>query len=914
MAEAVVGSLILKISAALAAEAANTLSTISKEEASLLLSVRSDMRDIKSELEMMQAFIRHADHLSEGDHPASVWVNQVREAAHDIEDIIDEFTYFVGDKRKSGIWSSVAKTLRLSRNISSRHGIAKQLQEIKSKIKGISDRRIRYDVKGPGEGPSNNDAREKQLFRADYSRFLQEDFDVVGVENSKKHLIDWLTEEEAERKEISVWGMGGLGKTTLTARVYMSEETVKHFDCRAWITVSKTYEIDDVLRSIIKELFNEKEEMIPQNIGVMSTGSLTHAIRRYLQPKRYLIVFDDVWNVDVRDKICVALPKNKCKSRLMFTTRNHEIASSLASPNRVFQLQSLHYDQAWDLFCKNAFQGDLQGICPPELKDSATTIVKKCDGLPLAIVTLAGVMCSKEKSTTQWNSVTNSLNWMISNNQQLEKISNILMLSFHDLPHYLKTCFLYCSAFPEDYPIKRKRIIRLWVAEGFVEARKGMTMEDTAEEYLNELVHRSMLHVARANTWGRIKEFRMHDVVREVAICMSKKQNFCMMLEEQPTATARRLSILKANNTVHTALGKMPHLRSLLVFATDDSISITLNKMAELGFRLLRVLDLQGAPIDSLPDAVNNLFNLSYLNLRRTKVKVLPNSLGRLQNLQTLDLQFSGVEELPSGIQLRSLRHLFSTVSVGGGLRGLKDLQTLKGIISSGEVVEQVGELTQLRSFAITKVMESDGATLCSSIKRMRFLHHLDVQAVDEGEGSLELESLGPPPSLQKLSLKGRLQRLPRWFRSLTNLKVLILRSSGLREDPLHFLQKLPNLVYLELRKAYNGKKLNFQKNAFPSLKTLLFFELNQLNQITIEGGAMPSLQRLNLVRCGELKMLPLGIDCLATLHQLYLVFMPEELLERMREQGDDRPKIRQIPIVKHIAWRKGKCVEEFFS
>ncbi|KAK1274458.1 Disease resistance protein RPM1 [Acorus gramineus] len=106
-------------------------------------------------------------------------------------------------------------------------------------------------------------------------------------------------------------------------------------------------------------------------------------------------------------------------------------------------------------------------------------------------------------------------------------MSNILMLSFYDLPHYLKNCFLYCSAFPEDYLIKRKRIVRLWVAEGFIEERDGMTMEDIAEQYLNELVLRNLLHAGKRNNWERLKSFCMHDLVREMAISISKKQKFC---------------------------------------------------------------------------------------------------------------------------------------------------------------------------------------------------------------------------------------------------------------------------------------------------------------------------------------------------------------------------------------------------
>ena len=67
-------------------------------------------------------------------------------------------------------------------------------------------------------------------------------------------------------------------------------------------------------------------------------------------------------------------------------------------------------------------------------------------------------------------------------------VKTILLLSFNDLPHQLKHCFLYCSIFPEDYEIGRKRLIKLWMAKGYVEQVKGFTPEEVAESYLVELI------------------------------------------------------------------------------------------------------------------------------------------------------------------------------------------------------------------------------------------------------------------------------------------------------------------------------------------------------------------------------------------------------------------------------------------
>lgn len=77
------------------------------------------------------------------------------------------------------------------------------------------------------------------------------------------------------------------------------------------------------------------------------------------------------------------------------------------------------------------------------------------------------------------------------------------------------------------------------------------------------------------------------------------------------------------------------------------------------GLKLLRVLDLEYAPIDKLPHELVYLFNLRYLNLRGTQIKKLAKSIGRLRKLETLDIMGTNIETLPRGIsKLINLRHL----------------------------------------------------------------------------------------------------------------------------------------------------------------------------------------------------------------------------------------------------------------
>ncbi|KAK1292328.1 Disease resistance protein RPM1 [Acorus calamus] len=923
MAEAIVGALALKITYVLAA---NLLKTIILEERKRLKDMEDNLRFISEELDVIRELVKKADQ-SENDTVLEAWVNQVRNLAYKIEGTIDEFTYFMGGGKKK---TFAEKALHLAGNIGPLLTIAENLEKLRKDVTDVGDRAKRLNISGPGEG-SSSDIGSSNFGPPEvpYGVGTEGDEQPKGYE---KLLIEWLEEDEQHMK-IIVCGMGGIGKTTLVSQVYRRSR-IGHFHCRAWITLPHKIETRDVLKYIIGQFFPDMQE----NVGA-DASRLGRILAQKLQERRYLIVFDDVWNAEIWNNIHTALPRSN-RSRIIFTTRDHKLASKLQqSPssssliNRVLQLEPLKYDQAWDLFRRCAFRGGLEGRCPEELHDTASAIVRRCDGLPHAIVLLGDHMRAVNHSVPTWNdSATISL---IDGNEELKKMSKKLMRSFHDLPYYLKNCFLYCSAFPKDYRIKRKRIIRLWIAEGFVEKPEGsmMTLEKKAEDYLKELTQKSMLLVVRANHWERPKEYRMHDVARELAMWISKKQKFCT---EHGDCDAYRLSVTKDNNSFRNGTDEMPDLRSLLVFAIDESVSSTL---VNVGYKLLGVLDLQGASIESIPISVVNLFNLKYLSLRGTKVRVLPKSLRKLRNLQTLDLRYSNIKELPGGLKLQSLRHLFIIRSVeeNGQYEGMqmpskmwasKDVQmyvqTLQGITANDEVVQEVGNLTQLKSFMILGVRESHGVNLCNSIKKMAFLHHLHVQAADKGEGSLILNSLYPsrgeiqsgqsPPLIVKLSLKGRLETFPEWFGSLENLKDLYLGSSGLTVDPLPSLQSLPSLLHLSLFKAYQNKILRFNADGFRSLKQIWLGELSQLNQIVIEEGAMPSLQKLSLVRCKEFRMLPHDFGRLTTLKQLYLQEMPGVLLESIRERGDDHQKIKGLNTVVHFVQVDGEWTFESFK
>ncbi|BBH08733.1 NB-ARC domain-containing disease resistance protein [Prunus dulcis] len=867
--------------------------TIFENEASSIAGVRDEIDDIKQELVSMTAFLNDAEGKNAANEGGRTWVASVRGMAYNVEDIIDEFMYHMYERGchdgRFARWFH--QTIRIPQNVWFRRQMSKKLRKISRMIKAIPERNQRYGVGGlEGTSSTCDDVGKWMRNQAESSLFIKED-ELVGIERKKQLLMNWLMNGEQQQTVISVVGMGGSGKTTLVAKTFNDERVKKQFHCCAWITVSQTYVIDDLFRSLIKEFHKANKEKVPADMNSMTYRDLLQDLVNYLESKTYMVVLDDVWDIKLWKEIRIALPNTQLGSRIMLTTRKEDVASSS------FGVQSLGAIQQQSIL---TYQNN---CCPPELQSLAEEVVEKCEGLPLAIVALGGLMSSKKPY--EWKQVYNSLNLHLTI-PLLERVRNILFLSFDDLPYPLKHCFLYCSLFPEDYLIRRKRLIRLWIAEGFIQDGKSTTPEEVAESYLMQLIFRSMLHVVERNESGRPKACKMHDLMRELALSKSEKEKFGAVYdgkEAMDEVQVRRLSIQTTGGEIKLGTG-MAQLRSFLVFVYNVSSSSSSNTLPS-GCKLLRVLDLQYVPIDILPKELECLFNLRYLNLRGTPVKKLPESIGKLRNLQTLDIRDSKIEVLPSGIaKLQNLRHLImyrrSEEHRGfrhvNGTRSpsnicmLKKLQVLACVELEGNIVKLVGNMTQLRRIGISNVKERDEMDLCASIQKMKQLHYLGLKSSDEEEVLQTNELCSPPPHLRTLVLVGKLEIVPRWFFSLQSLTELQLHWSRIEEDLLLYIEALPNLEYLVLINAYAGRELCFSRG-FVKLTRLHLCTCPLLNKITIEKGVMSNLQFLRIDNCPELNTTPQGLQYLTKLKELSLVVVPKELKDSIREGGVDREK-----------------------
>ncbi|KAM7497603.1 hypothetical protein LguiA_022017 [Lonicera macranthoides] len=676
---------------------------------------------------------------------------------------------------------------------------------------------------------------------------------MVGYGDEVRKLVDRLTGLQKRLEVIPIVGMPGLGKTTLARQVYDHPSVVYHFHIRAWTLVSQVYQRRDLLLGILISIVELTDE-----IYKMSDLKLLELLKKCLLGHRYLIVLDDMWDNHVWNELQRSFPDNNNGSKIMFTSRLAELASHVQG-NNVHYLRFLTRDESWKLLCLKVFH---RRHCPQYLMEIGMQITEKCKGLPLAIVVIAGILANEE-TPTWWRQVAKSVSSYIVSNPEL--YMDTLALSYNHLPPHLKPCFLYLAAFLEDREIPVRKLILLWVSEGFIRQSGSKRLEDVAEDYLMDLINRSLVIVSKKGSTGRIKSCIMHDLLRELCSRKFKEENFMQQLykyDENSTPTSPitkmpgRVSIYSAPSPSSSLMPFSSNATSLLCFVVEvlpDFMSFICQ-----AFRFLRVLDLSSIKIPLFPCDIIQLVELRYIAIQ-ADVGSPPSSISSLRYLETLIVSSRRNVTLPRNTwKMVNLRHLCIKLGVNEVEKPsfeevqdddvLENLQTLSFVCPSRYCEDVMKRSPRLRKLGFF-------GPLLSESRELRF----PMLYADQ----LETLKLFNTAFYREASSSCNSYMFPE------RLKRLTLKNTALAWNEMWTLGMLPNLEVLKLKlHACVGRLWETSDNGFLRLKFLKFQDLDIVQWIT-SSNHFPRLEHLVLHGCQKLKEIPSSLGDIPTLEMI---------------------------------------------
>ncbi|KAK4857350.1 hypothetical protein QYF36_027115 [Acer negundo] len=202
---------------------------------------------------------------------------------------------------------------------------------------------------------------------------------------------------------ISVVGRAGSGKTLLVRQIFNQSQTTQNFETLAFISVSQNFKERDILAEILQQVAGVKDQ------EKLSFEVLQQKLRDFLARKRYLIVLDDVQTPDVWKKIKLAFPKSK-GSRVILTIRDAIVARRISPTIVLLHLRPLTGDESWTLFLRRVgVEKDIGKLPEFEEKNLKQVILNKCQGLPLQILVLGGLLASKDFTPDEWSKVLNQI-------------------------------------------------------------------------------------------------------------------------------------------------------------------------------------------------------------------------------------------------------------------------------------------------------------------------------------------------------------------------------------------------------------------------------------------------------------------------------------------------------------------------